>query len=86
MLIHDQVFAILSATLGLDGRENTFSDDTVLLGAIPELDSMTVLALINSLIEQFGFTIEDTELSAEIFATFGNLVAFVTAKIEETQP
>ncbi len=42
-----------SSSLG--GRANDFGLDTPLLGALPELDSMAVVGLINMIEERFGF-------------------------------
>lgn len=72
--------AILTDTLQLGGRVETFDLDTPLLGSIPELDSIAVINLITALEEQFGFTVADDEISADTFASVGSLLAFVEAK------
>jgi len=53
---------------------------TPLLGAVPELDSMTIVNVITSLEEQFGIVIEDDEISAELFESLGSLAQFITDK------
>lgn len=75
------VLKVLDDTLSLKGRARSFSDDTPLLGSLPELDSMAVVSLITSLEERFGFTIEDDEISGSTFATVGTLVEFVQGKL-----
>ncbi len=72
--------AILTDTLQLGGRVETFDLDTPLLGSIPELDSIAVINLITALEEQFGFTVADDEISADTFASVGSLLTFVEAK------
>lgn len=72
---------MLDETLGLNGRVATFGDDTPLLGAVPELDSMAVIALINAMEERFGFNTEDDEIDGSTFATVSSLVAFVESKL-----
>ena len=72
---------ILDDVLGLGGRAETFEASTPLMGAIPQLDSMTVATLLNTLEEQFGFTIEDDEINGATFATVGSLVSFVQGKL-----
>jgi acyl carrier protein len=72
---------ILDQTLSLQGRAKSFDDDTPLLGAIPELDSMAVVSLIGAIEERFGFTVDDDELSGATFATVGSLTAFVRSKL-----
>jgi acyl carrier protein len=71
---------LLKQQLQLGGRVDDFTSDTLLLGALPEMDSMGVVNIITALEEQIGCTIEDDEIDAEVFATFGSLVEFVSHK------
>lgn len=75
------VLCLLDETLSLKGRATAFTADTPLLGAIPELDSMAVVALITGMEERFGFMTEDDEIDGSIFATVGSLVGFVESKL-----
>ena len=43
------VLEILETELALNGRAAAFTADTPLLGALPELDSMAVIGLINAM-------------------------------------
>jgi len=81
MDIKSEVLAILDEVLSLKGRSSSFSLETALLGAIPELDSMAVVALITSMEERFGFFVEDDEIDGAAFATVGTLVDFVQGKL-----
>ena len=81
MDIKSEVLAILDEVLSLKGRSSSFTLETALLGAIPELDSMAVVALITSMEERFGFIIEDDEIDGAAFATVGTLVDFVQGKL-----
>jgi acyl carrier protein len=76
----NEVIGTLRSVLNLGDRAAKFDMSTPLLGAVPELDSMAVVSLLTSLEERFGITIEDDEVDGQIFATVGNLVAFVDAK------
>jgi acyl carrier protein len=76
----DDVLQLLDDVLGLNGRAMRFTVDTGLLGALPELDSMAVVALINGIEDRFGVSVSDDEISGETFATVGSLAAFVQAK------
>lgn len=80
MDISKEVLRILDEVLSLNGRGLNFSPDTQLLGAIPELDSMAVVALITSLEEQLGISLPDDELDGSTFATVGALTDFVSAR------
>jgi len=71
----------LDSVLNLKGRTKDFSISTPLLGAIPELDSMAVVALITGLEERFGFAIDDDEIDGSTFATVGSLSDFVQSKL-----
>ena len=73
----EEVIAVVDEVLSLKGRARDFARDTPLLGAIPELDSMAVVALITMLEERFGFTVEDDEIDGSVFATLGSLLDFV---------
>ena len=81
MDIRDEVVSVLDEVLSLKGRASEFALDTPLLGAIPELDSMAVVALITTLEERFGFAVDDDEIDGSVFATLATLVAFVEGKL-----
>lgn len=76
------MLSLLDEILSLNGRAAGFTSDTPLLGAIPELDSMAVVALITSLEERFGFAVDDDEIEGSTFATVGALVDFVAGKLD----
>ena len=76
-----EVLSLLDEVLSLHGRAAAYTLDTPLLGAIPELDSMAVVALITGFEERFGFSVDDDEIEGSTFATVGSLVAFVAAKL-----
>ena len=68
---------MLDEVLSLHGRAQSFGPDTALLGAVPELDSMAVLALITGLENHFGITFSDEDLHGAVFATVGSLCDLV---------
>jgi acyl carrier protein len=70
--------ALLADTLGLSAeRVAGFDEATELFGALPEFDSMAVANLLTGIEEAFAVLIEDSDVEAEDFATFGTLLAFV---------
>lgn len=81
MDIKKEVLAVVDDVLSLGGRAASFELDTPLLGAVPELDSMAVVGLLNMLEERFGFILEDDEIDGSTFATVGTLVALVETKL-----
>jgi acyl carrier protein len=81
--IQDTVRAILSDMLGLSAAQVAAMDDeTELFGALPELDSMAVAGLLTEMEDRLDIMIDDDDVDGELFATFGNLVAFARAKSE----
>jgi acyl carrier protein len=77
-----KVIDVLESVLNLNGRGATFSLDTPLLGAVPELDSMAVVSVLTSLEERFGFSIDDDEIDGSTFGTVGTLVRLVEQKLQ----
>lgn len=83
MSTRQRLLALLDRTLNLAGRSSSFTDQTALMGAVPELDSMGVVSLLTAFEEQFGFSVEDDEIDGSVFETFGTLLAFVESKLAE---
>jgi len=81
MSAFDQVVAILRDTLQLGARAANLRPESPLLGGIPEFDSMAVVTVVTMIEDQLGVTIDDDELSAEVFATVGSLAEFVGHKL-----
>ena len=77
----DEVRKVLADALQLGDRANTMQATTPLLGNIPELDSMAVVSIITAIEEQYGFMVDDDEISADTFATLGTLTQFVENKV-----
>lgn len=76
----DAVKAIVVKTLGIEDRAHTLNASTLLFGSMPELDSFAVVELATSLEQQFGFEIDGSEFTGEIFETIGTLAQFVEKK------
>lgn len=81
MTTFESVKAILGNVLQLGPRRDGLTEETPLLGSLPELDSMAVVSVITTLEEQFGITVDDDEIEAATFATVGSLAAFVEGKL-----
>lgn len=78
--MQDDVRSVLADTLQLGTRAQALDAGSALLGSLPELDSMAVVAVITALEERFGIVVEDDEITADTFATLGTLTAFVESK------
>lgn len=69
---------ILAKVLAID--TSRFNDNTALLGALPELDSMAIMMLLLDLESGFNISIDPTDISAEYFESFSTLKDFVKAQ------
>ena len=78
----ESVKGILGDALGIGERAEAYDASTPLLGSMPEFDSMAVVAVLNSLEEQFELEVGDDEIDAETFASIGSLADFVEAKLD----
>ncbi len=76
-----EVLRVLDEVLSLNGRAAAFTRGTRLLGALPELDSMAVVALLTGFEERFGITVDDDDIDGDTFATVGSLVDFVEGRL-----
>ncbi|WP_108459847.1 acyl carrier protein [Devosia naphthalenivorans] len=68
---------IVAETLGLGARRDTLTENTALLGQMPELDSLAVVELAMAIEKRFGITIADNDFGSELFESMGSLVAYV---------
>ena len=71
---------ILRDALSLGDRADKLTADSPLLGSLPEFDSMAVVTVVTMIEDELGITVEDDELSADVFVTVGSLTEFVAQK------
>jgi len=81
LTVQPEIKKILDEVLSLKGRLMSAAADTQLLGAVPELDSMAVVAILTMIEERFGLIVEDDEVDGSVFATVGSLSHFVESKL-----
>ena len=74
------VIEVLVMTLGIEDRATRLDARTPLFGELPELDSLGVVELIVALEGRFAITIDDEDITGEVFETVGSLADFVTAR------
>lgn len=73
----DRVKVVLVKTLDIQDRAYRLDESTELFGSMPELDSMSVVALAVNLEREFDFEIDDEDFRGEVFETIGTLAQFV---------
>ena len=73
----DDVIDVIVTTLGLEDRTEPLVATTQLLDNIPELDSMAIVELVVALEDRFDITIDEDEISGDVFETVATLATFV---------
>ena len=82
MSVEAEVRSILATTLQLGDRAEALRPESHLLGAVPEFDSMAVVTVITALEEHYGIVVDDDEIDAATFETFGSLCRMVEEKLD----
>lgn len=73
---------ILRDVLGLgDEQVAAMNDQSLLFGALPEMDSMAVATLLTEIEDRFNIVIDDDDIDAETFESFGNMMLFLHRKV-----
>ena len=75
----DEVKALVAETLGITDRLDSLDASTRLVGSLPELDSLGVAELVAEIEDKFGFEIDFSDVTIDMFETLGTLAAFVDA-------
>lgn len=80
--IDRQLRAVLGQTLSLPPSQiAALAESSRLFGALPELDSLAVAALLAEIEDQLGIAIVEDDLSVEDFETYGALLRLVLRSI-----
>ena len=77
---------LLAEVLALPNGGAALQPGTPLFGSLPEFDSMSVIHLVTGIERRFGITVEDAEVSAELFETVGSMMTFIARKQAALQP
>ncbi|MEE9412312.1 MAG: acyl carrier protein [Methylococcales bacterium] len=83
MSVQNEVINVLVEVLQLGDQSQQLDENSQLLGALPEFDSMAVVSVLTRLEEDYGFFIDDDEIDADTFESVGTLTEFVQQKINE---
>ncbi len=78
--MQEELALILDDVLALKGRARALTADSRLLGALPELDSMAVIAVLEEIQRKYAIQIADDDIDGRMFATLGSLTDFVRDK------
>lgn len=83
MSVQNEVISVLVEVLQLGDQSQQLDENSQLLGALPEFDSMAVVSVLTRLEEDYGFFIDDDEIDADTFESVGTLTTFVQQKINQ---
>ncbi len=78
--LKEQIKCLIVTALELEVNPTEISDDEALFGGGMDLDSMATLEIVAAIEEAFGITVEDDELTAELFDSVDTLAAYVAGK------
>ena len=78
-----EIISILNSILRIEGGRESLTLETQLLGALPEFDSLAVVAVVEALEDYFGFAAIDEELTESTFLTVGHLAKYVEDKLAQ---
>ncbi len=78
----EHVRLLLGEVLQLGSRTDKLTASTLLVGGLPEFDSLAVVSVVSAIEQQFGVGVDDDEIDAEVFESVGSLAEFVAKKIE----
>jgi acyl carrier protein len=76
-----EIRAIFDEHLNLGGATASWTDDTALLGALPELDSLAVTSIMLALEDRFAIIFAEDELDANAFNSVGALRSLIEDKL-----
>lgn len=82
MITLDELKALVGEVLQIADRLEEMGENDVLLGGVPEFDSMAVVSVLTVIEENYGVVIDDDEVSAENFETLGSLQQFINSKLD----
>ena len=75
MTLLSDVLLIIDQELNLQGKALSFTAETKLASALPQLDSMAIVNVVAALEEKLGFEFPEDQLDGSIFETVGTLVS-----------
>ncbi|MCP4268280.1 MAG: acyl carrier protein [Candidatus Brocadiaceae bacterium] len=75
-----ETIEMVTEVLQLGERSRLFDENTLLLGSVPEFDSMAVVSVITAIEDNYGVIVDDDEVTAELFESMGSLHDFIQLK------
>ena len=79
--LNHRIKRLIVGTLGLEVAPEEIPDDETIFGNGTEIDSIATLEIIVAIEEEFGITVEDVELTADLFASVATLEAYIADRL-----
>ena len=79
--LNHRIKRLIVGTLGLEVAPEEIPDDETIFGNGTEIDSIATLEIIVAIEEEFGITVEDDELTADLFASVATLEAYIADRL-----
>jgi len=77
----NELKSLLAHTLGMPQVPPSWTDDMPLFGNIPDLDSMTIVALVTAIEEHFAIEFIDEDMTMDTFVSLTKLAMVVHGKL-----
>jgi acyl carrier protein len=78
MASSQEIISLLNEVMSFDPDTNGLNNDSLLLGEIPEFDSMTVVSVLEGIEAIYEIQIADEDITPEAFESVRSLTQFVT--------
>jgi acyl carrier protein len=77
MASSQEIISLLNEVMSFDPESNGLNNDSLLLGEVPEFDSMTVVSVLEGLEAMYEIQIADEDITPEAFESVQTLTQFV---------
>ena len=78
--LNHRIKQLIVTTLGLEVTHEEIPDDEALFSGGMDIDSIATLEIVAAIEKEFGITVEDDELTIELFDSVTTLAAYVAGK------
>lgn len=78
----EEMCQLLAELLAI-GTSRSVTPESPLLGVVPQFDSIAVASFLTLIEDRYGCDIDDGELTADTFETYGSLYSFVVSHVQD---
>jgi acyl carrier protein len=85
MASSQEIISLLNEVMSFDPDSNRLNNDSLLLGEVPEFDSMTVVSVLEGIESMYEIQIADEDITPEAFESVNSLTQFVI-ELQQANP